>query len=550
MDCRLDGLLLTLHQIAWDQGSSSVVPSLPGFDADFGLSDNPKEKADFIAFVYIGAGVGAALSFFINDKIGRLWSYRLYMLVWIIGQLIATFSMGHLGVLYTARIVSGLGIGALTVMGPMSLVEVAPTEIRGLIASWFSVVMLLSLTVAVFTVYGVFTHVVTSRLQYQIVFFAPAIAAAVLICLSFGVYESPRWLHISGRSDDALDALCALRGLPAENPRVSTENEDIKAQIAQEHEAFGPSPGFLTLAKDAFFVPANLRRVQQCFICYALAQLSGANSVTLYLTTILGLIGVGGGANNSIFISGMYSMSKFFYTVIASFFFIDALGRRRSLFTGITIQMLSDIYIGVYLKYKLVGDVPVAASQFAIAAIFVHGFGYAVGLLILPYVFGAELWPNHLRSFGSSITQTFHWLFFFGINKATPVILSEMHNWGAFIFFAGWCFVSFGYVYVMVPETAGQGLERLDELFEGSWFSRSSRGKKQQLENAEIGATFEVIESQEARSVFCEISISEFVQSQPELELTSHHRPHSILKADTTSDGEDGKLRKGTKDLD
>lgn len=542
MYCRLEGSLLTLHHTAWDQGSSSVVPSLPGFDADFGLSDNAKEKSDFIAFVYIGAGVGAALSFFINDRIGRLWSYRLYMLVWIIGQLIATFSMGHLGVLYTARIVSGLGIGALTVMGPMSLVEVAPTEIRGLIASWFSVVMLLSLTVAVFTVYGVFTHVADSRLQYQIVFFAPAIAAAVLIGLSFGVYESPRWLHINGREAEALDALSALRGLPAENPRVATENEDIKAQVAQEHSVFGPSPGFLTLAKDAFLVPANLRRVQQCFICYALAQLSGANSVTLYLTTILGLIGVGGGASNSLFITGMYSMSKFFYTVIASFFFIDALGRRRSLFTGITIQMLSDIYIGVYLKYKLVGDVPVSASQMAIAAIFLHGFGYAVGLLILPYVFGAELWPNHLRSFGSSITQTFHWLFFFGINKATPLILSDMDNWGAFIFFAGWCFISFGYVYVMVPETAGQGLEKLDELFEGSWFSR---GKKQQKQNAEIGATFEVIESEDARSVLYETSISGLLQSQPELGLTSNYRPHSISKADTTSDVEDGKLHKG-----
>lgn len=74
------------------------------------------------------------------------------MLAWIIGQIIATFSMGNLGTLYAARIVSGLGIGALTVVGPMSLVEVAPAEFRGLIASWFSVVMLLSLTVSVFTV--------------------------------------------------------------------------------------------------------------------------------------------------------------------------------------------------------------------------------------------------------------------------------------------------------------------------------------------------------------------------------------------------------------
>ena len=45
-----------------------------------------------------------------------------------------------------------------------------------------------------------------------------------------------------------------------------------------------------------------------------------------------------------------------------------------------------------------------------------------------------------------------------------------MDNWGAFIFFAGWCFVSLIYVFLMVPETAGYSLEELDQIFEGSWF--------------------------------------------------------------------------------
>lgn len=72
-------------------------------------------------------------------------------------------------------------------------------------------------------------------------------------------------------------------------------------------------------------------------------------------------------------------MSKFFYTLIASFFFIDALGRRKSLFIGITIQMISDTYLGVFLKYKQAGPVASGSSQGAIAAIYIHGFGYAVG---------------------------------------------------------------------------------------------------------------------------------------------------------------------------
>jgi len=98
-------------------------------------------------------------------------------------------------------------------------------------------------------------------------------------------------------------------------------------------------------------------------------------------------------------------------------------------------QMLSDIYVGVYLKYKQEGVASQASSEAALAAIFIHGFGYVAGLLILPYVFGGELWPNRIRSFGSALSQCFHWLFFYAMNVSLPSLLARTNNWGAFIFF-------------------------------------------------------------------------------------------------------------------
>ncbi|KAK7718914.1 hypothetical protein SLS57_006025 [Botryosphaeria dothidea] len=485
--------------ITWDQGSSSIVPSLPGFQHAFGISSgaNPSQIANFISFVYLTAGVGSGLSFFINDRIGRLWSLRLYMAIWIAGQLVATFSSGHLGALYAARFISGLGIGPLTVTGPMSIVEVAPHEIRGLLATWFSVVMLLSLTVSCFVVYASFLHLAAGTLQYQVVWFVPCIVVALIIAASFFVmYESPRWLMLRGREDEALQTLVALRGLPAAHPRVASEMADIRAQIAKEHARYGDAAGsgMKVVLRETFLVPANLRRVQQSCLCYILAQLSGANSVTSYLVPILAMLGQGGSTDRAMFLTGMYSMAKFFYTLVASFFFVDALGRRKSLFVGIAVQMLSDIYIGAFLKHKQAGAVAPGSSEAAIAAIYIHGFGYAVGLLVLPYVFGAELWPNNIRSFGSALTQTFHWLFYFGINKGTPAMLASMHNWGTFLFFAGWCFVALVYVFVAVPETAGLSLEQLDALFERPFWQMRTKANKQR-------ARIAVIDSHESGSV-------------------------------------------------
>ena len=183
-----------------------------------------------------------------------------------------------------------------------------------------------------------------------------------------------------GRKEEAIQTLVTLRGLPADHPRVAEELADIERQIQAEQSHYGSNGGIKDILRETFMVPGNLRRVQQSLISYLLAQLSGANSVTSYLVPILSLIGVDSANGNNLFLSSMYSLSKFFYTLIASFFFIDALGRRKSPFVGIIIQLISDVYIGVYIKAHNEGSVAPGASTAAIAAIFIHGFGYAVGM--------------------------------------------------------------------------------------------------------------------------------------------------------------------------
>ncbi|OBT94109.1 hypothetical protein VE01_06981 [Pseudogymnoascus verrucosus] len=476
----LSAILFAMSAIpaTWDQGSASVIPSLPGFQQQFHISSgaNAKQIKNFVSLVYIGYAMGAALSFFINDRIGRLWSYRLYIVIWTIGQLVACFSPGLSG-LHASRIISGMGIGALTVIGPMAIVEIAPMEIRGLLSAWFSVAMGLSLFVSVFCVYGAYSHIPVSRLQYQTVFFAPCIFMLLLIIASFFLCESPRWLFLVGLREEGIRTLVKLRGLPSDHPRVAMEIRSIEDSINKSRggsEEDGP-PRFIDIVKETFTRRSNLRRLQQVLVSYALAQLSGANSITSYFVPILSIMGLGGDTKRSLFLSGMYAMSKLFFCLIASFFFIDALGRRKSLFVGITLQMISDIYIGVYIKFKQQNAANFASSEAAIAAIFIHAFGYAVGLLILPYVFGAELWPDRIRSFGGALGATFHWLFIYGFQYGLPSLLAKTDNWGAFLFFACWCFISLCYAYLMVPEIAGLSVEEIDALFKGPWFNAFRR---------------------------------------------------------------------------
>ncbi|KAK5050879.1 hypothetical protein LTR84_003438 [Exophiala bonariae] len=485
----------------WDQGSASVVPSLPGFQKHFGITSgtDAKQIRTFITIIYPGYAVGAALSFFLNDRIGRLWSFRLYTLIWTIGQLVACFSPGLAG-LWAARIISGLGIGALTVTGPMAICELAPAEIRGLLTAWFNVAMGISLVSSIFCVLGVYQHIPTSKLQFQVVWFSPCIYMALLVAASVFLCESPRWLFMVDRHEEAAKVLVRIRGLPATHPRVQLELREIEDSIRREKELYH-SDGLAGIIKETFTVPSNLRRVQQSLVSYGLAQLSGANSITSYFVPILSLMGLGGGPTRSMFLSGMYGLSKLFFTLIASFFFIDALGRRKSLFVGTFLQLISDIYVGVYIKYKQESTVSGSASQGAIAFIFIHAFGYAVAcLLILPYVFGAELWPNRIRSFGGALSACFHWLFIYAFQSGLPSLLSQTDNWGAFIFFAGWCFIAMIYVYLMVPELSGLSVEEIDHLFQGPWFNAYKRSRKTHVITSEQTDDLEAISHETSKA--------------------------------------------------
>lgn len=256
----------------------------------------------------------------------------------------------------------------------MSIVEIAPAEIRGLLTAWYTVAMGTALFTSIFCVYGIFLHMAPGDLQYQIVWFCPAIFMCFSIISSFFICESPRWLMMVDRKEDAINTLVKLRRMPADHARLQKEIRDIEDSIN------GANSSLAGIVKETFTVPSNLRRLQQALVSYAFAQLSGANSVTSYFVPIMSIMGLGGGTARSMFLSGMYGFSKFIFSIVASFFFIDALGRRRSLFVGVAIQMISHVYIGVFIKYHQEGHVSSAASEAAIAAVFFHAFGYAVGM--------------------------------------------------------------------------------------------------------------------------------------------------------------------------
>lgn len=455
-----DRRMVTIHA-GWDEGSASAISQLPAFKNTYHLND--KITSNVVSLVNLGAGFGALLSFLLNDRVGRILSLRIYQLVYIAGSLISCLSYGHIAALYVGRIVAGTGIGALSVVSPMAISELAPKATRGLMTMWFSVCMLSGQVLGIFTVYGCSIHVSGRRsLQYQVPWFVQTFIPAISCIMSFFTVESPRWLLLQNRRQAALTSLERLRGLPVLDTYLQEEYRDMTSNI-EDHE----STSYIRIIRETFLVRSNLRRVQLTIIAYILAQMSGATSITNYLPTIFGLVGIQG-SGVKVYISGLYAVAKLVCCIAASLILVDLAGRRRSLMLGVSIQIICHSYLAGYLYTYIYNfsDITKGASDAAIALIFFHSLGWSIGLYSLPYIFGAELWPNRIRSFGGAISQSFHWFFYFAITKATPSLLSGLSQWGAFMLFDGFCLLAFVYTYFIVPETSGLGLEQINALFE------------------------------------------------------------------------------------
>ncbi|HEX4263177.1 MAG TPA: sugar porter family MFS transporter [Verrucomicrobiae bacterium] len=399
------------------------------------------------ASAILGCIPGAMFAGFLSDRYGRrkvlFVCAILYALSGVLSAMPNTFTEFLL-----ARFISGLGIGASSMICPVYVAELAPAVWRGRFGSLFQFGI----------VSGIFlTLFINAKIQafgdadwnvargWRWMLGAEVLPAMLLLILLFFVKESPRWLVQMGREDEARNILEKIHG-----------SQEIEAEIAATKDVLKQSEaGFFELLSTARF-----RRVLViAVLLMAFSQFSGINAIMYYSTKIFTTAGVG--VKDSFMASTVVGLVNLLFTLVAVAL-VDKAGRRILLLVGLVAQVIALGAVGWMFKANT-GGIPLLIAILA----FIGAFAMALGPI--PWILCSEIFPTRVRGRAMSVATFTIWTACYIVAQTFPMLNDSPAVGPALTFwiYAACSLAALIFVFFMVPETKGRSLEEIEASFAG-----------------------------------------------------------------------------------
>ncbi|CAK5268047.1 unnamed protein product [Mycena citricolor] len=446
--------------------------SLTSFKSEFGMLELSTNELNIITGnivsvfqvgAFFGAFAGYGLGYFFGRKLGLVIASGIFVIGAAL-QCAASSSTG-LGIMYAGRVIVGVGVGIASNLAPIYIAEISPPAIRGRLIGLYELCWQAGGVIGFWINYGVTQHIPPSRKQWLIAFAVQLVPGGILFLGALFLVESPRWLAIKDRSGQALRNLCILRNLPADAPYVVEELAEIEAGIIHERSLAGA--GFFGPMLSVFRSPALTYRLFLGCSLFVWQNATGINAINYYSPTIFKSIGITG-SSTPLLTTGVYGIIKLTGALVWLLYLVDSFGRRAVLLVGSVGGAISMFYIGAYIAIAKPQDHVTATitpgGRSAIAFFYLWTVFYGPTWNGTPFVFGAEIFPQHLRTFTQACIAGCLWLCVFLITRFTPQMFQTM-GYGAYLFFASLMVLSIPFVVGLIPETKQIPLERMEELF-------------------------------------------------------------------------------------
>lgn len=143
----------------------------------------------------------------------------------------SAFTVPHIMI---ARFVTGIGTGIETSTVPMYQSELCEASKRGRLVSSEPLFVGVGIELAYWFDYGM--SFVSGSIAWRLPIACQMIFAFAVIVLVFGLPESPRYLYVHGKDAEALEVLCKVYDLPADDPKIVKEQNEVLEALKVEKE--------------------------------------------------------------------------------------------------------------------------------------------------------------------------------------------------------------------------------------------------------------------------------------------------------------------------
>ncbi|OZJ05384.1 hypothetical protein BZG36_01976 [Bifiguratus adelaidae] len=410
---------------------------------------NSRVQGTVVAMYTLGCFFGALSCIFLGDRLGRIRTMMLGAFVHIIGATLQASSFS-LPQLIIGRLVSGLGLGALSATAPNWQSECSKAEHRGSTVLLEGLYISSGLAIVSWINFGM-SHT-SGSVAWRFPLALAALWSIIVLLVVPGLPESPRWLIKKGRIDEAREVLAALDDLAPDSEEVTDSVKEIESSLLVTGQ--GRFRDIFQNGPERLFHRACLAAAGQLF-----QQMSGINAIAFYIATIfeqyLGLTAVDARILGAAVFTWQTACSPLGVLTV------DKFGRRK-------LMIFSTIGMGCCMTI-LAGTVSFPQNHAAIAVagifIFMFSFFFPTGFLGLTFLYATEVAPLSVRVPITSISTGTAWLFNFVVAEVTPIGFTDIRARYYIVFACMNFFLILPSVYFLFPETNGRTLEEVDEIF-------------------------------------------------------------------------------------
>ncbi|MEZ5070885.1 MAG: D-xylose transporter XylE [Bacteroidales bacterium] len=407
-------------------------------------------KGFTISSALVGCIIGGALGGSVSQSLGRKRGLILAAVLFLVSALgsalpdrLNLLGLETISSFIFYRVIGGIGVGLASMLSPMYIAEISPAGIRGKLVSWNQFAIIFGMLVVYFVNYAIARGQDPQWINdtgWRWMFGSETLPALLFLVLLFFVPESPRYLVLQNREEEARSLLERI------NPRgAAAVLAEVKESL-KEKSAPWLSFGGLVIGIGI------LLSVFQQFV--------GINVVLYYAGDIFRSMGAGN--DSSLLQTIVVGIVNLSFTVVA-IFTVDRFGRRPLMILGAIAMAVSMFALGLSFFLGKMG-IPVACVHAVLHGGLCHELGPVTWVLL------SEIFPNRIKG-AMSIAVAAQWLANLAVSWTFPMLnestaLTRLFHHG----FAYWIYGFMGilaawFVVRMVPETKGRTLEEI----EGTW---------------------------------------------------------------------------------